>query len=182
MENDVATRAPRNLPSPIRTGLMRCLGLGIALVAMASCGGERADEPANTTAAAPASQLEIRQPRAVLTPSMGAVYFTVVNPGARNDRLLRVVTTAARVAETHETVEDGGMMRMVPRPEGFEVPAGGKLELQPGGKHIMLVEPRAPAAAGRIGLTLHFEHAGAIEVEAELPAMADGQPGGSGQP
>ena len=135
-----------------------------------------------------AAQLEIHEPRAMITSHMGAVYFTVVNPGSRSDRLLRVETGAARLAETHETVEENGVMRMVARPEGFEVPAGGTLELRPGGKHVMLVEPRAPAAndgggsgGGGIGLTLHFEHAGAIEVQAALSSM--GMPmGGTGHP
>jgi copper(I)-binding protein len=103
---------------------------------------------------------------------MGAVYLTVVNPGPGSDRLLRVETAAARRAETHETLEENGVMRMVPRPEGFEVPAGGTLELKPGGKHIMLVEPQEPAR-GKIGLTLHFERAGAVQVEAELSAMGE---------
>jgi copper(I)-binding protein len=115
---------------------------------------------------------------------MGAVYFTVVNPGSRSDRLLRVETGAAERAETHETVEENGVMRMVARPEGFEVPAGGTLELQPGGKHVMLVGPRAPAegdsGSGGIGLTLHFEHAGAIEVQAALTPI-EGM-GGAGHP
>ena len=126
--------------------------------------------------------LEVREPRAMLTPSMGAVYFTVVNPGPRSDRLLRVETLAAGRAETHETVEENGVMRMKARPEGFEVPAGGTLELQPGGKHVMLVGPRAPSdggstgSGGGIGLTLHFEHAGAIEVQAAVTPMGGEHP------
>jgi protein SCO1/2 len=125
--------------------------------------------------AAIASQLEIRQPRALLTPGMGAAYFTVVNNGPESDRLLRVETAAARSAETHESVEDNGMMRMVPRPEGFEVPAGGTLDLKPGGKHVMLMETRPAAnAGGEIPLSLVFERSGRIEVRASVL-------GGSGQ-
>jgi copper(I)-binding protein len=116
-------------------------------------------------------KLEVREPRASLMPEMGAVYLTVVNPGPESDRLLRVETGAARAAETHESVEEDSVVRMVARPEGFEVPAGGTLELAPGGKHIMLIEPRElEAAAGTIPLTLHFERAGAIEVQAAVSA------------
>ncbi|HEV2846142.1 MAG TPA: copper chaperone PCu(A)C [Thermoanaerobaculia bacterium] len=153
----MANRARRSLESTI-------LWLGLALAA-AGCAG---DAPAT------ADRLEVRQPRAtLLTPDMGVAYLTVVNPGPAGDRLLRVETGAARLAETHETVEENGVMRMLPRPEGFEVPAGGTLELQPGGKHIMLVEPRAPEGASRIGLTLHFERAGAIQVEAALSPVGE---------
>jgi protein SCO1/2 len=120
-------------------------------------------------AKAAGSALEIRDARAKLFPNNGAVYLTVVNPGASPDRLLRVETAAAGAAETHETIDDGGVMRMKARPEGFEVPAGGTLTLAPGGKHLMLVEPKPPAAGTKaIALTLHFERAGAVEVEALL--------------
>lgn len=138
-----------------------CLSL-LLLGAASGCG-----QPA----AAPAGKLEVRDVRASLMQDMGVVYLTVVNPGPEGDRLLRVETGAARVAETHESLHEDGMVRMVARPEGFEVPAGGTLELGPGGKHIMLIEPRAPQeAAGSIPLILHFERAGAIEVQAALPA------------
>ena len=134
------------------------LYLSVALLGVVSgCGRQPA-----------AGTLEIRDPRASLMPDMGVVYLTVVNPGPEADRLLRVETGAARAAETHESLHEDGMVRMVARPEGFEVPAGGTLELGPGGKHIMLIEPRAEAAAGGIPLTVHFERAGAIEVKAEV--------------
>lgn len=147
---------------------------------------ERAAEPASTeqTAAAAAtstspgeSKLEIQQPRVLLTPSMGALYFTVINSGSGGDRLVRVESTAAQGAETHESLDDNGVMRMEPRPDGFPVPAGGTLELAPGGKHVMLVEP-IPVKGGRIPVTLHFEHAGAIEVQAEV--LGAGGAGGGG--
>jgi len=142
------------------------LCLGIALLT-AFCGCDRL-----TVDVVPVSKLEVREARVSLMPGTGAVYLTVVNRGAGSDRLLRVETGAARAAETHESVEEGGVVRMVARPEGFEVPAGGKLELSPGGKHVMLIDPKEPQpAAGTIPVTLHFEHAGAIEVQAAVAAM-----------
>lgn len=156
----------RSTRSARSAGLPWSLCLGLALLGAANgCG-----QPA-------APGLEIREPRATLMPEMGAVYLTVVNPGAESDRLLRVETAAARAAETHESLEENGVMRMVAHPDGFEVPAGGTLELAPGGKHIMLLEPKAPQdAAGTIPLTLHFEHAGAIEVQAVRSAMGGMEP------
>lgn len=156
-------------------GLLPRLCLGLAVLAVAGgCGQPATETPeaAATPAATAAAGLEIRDPQASLTPGgTGAVYLTVANPGPEGDRLLRVETGAARAAETHESLEDGGVVRMVARPEGFEVPAGGTLELAPGGKHIMLIDPQAPQdGAGAIPLTLHFERAGAIEVQAALSA------------
>lgn len=118
------------------------------------------------------TELEIREAKATLMAETGAVYLTVVNRSWTSDRLIHVETKAARAAETHESVEENGVVHMVARPEGFEVPAGGKLELAPGGKHIMLIEPKElQPAAGTIALTLYFEGAGAIEVQAAVTAM-----------
>ncbi|HYO16525.1 MAG TPA: copper chaperone PCu(A)C [Thermoanaerobaculia bacterium] len=150
----------------MKSTTMSRLCLSIALLGMAIGCGQRAP--------AAVGELEIRDARASLMQDMGVVYLTVVNPGPEDDRLLRVETAAARVAETHESLHENGVVRMAARPEGFEVPAGGTLELGPGGKHIMLIEPKtAQEAAGSIPLTLHFERAGAIEVQAVLPATEE---------
>ncbi len=157
-----------------------CLGLGLVLVTASGCGtpadapADRSAAPASTPAAS-TGEIEIRQARATLTPSMGAVYLTVVNRGAQSDRLLRVECSVAEAAETHESRDENGMMKMVPHPDGFEVPAGGALDLQPGGKHIMLVAPRRFAASGgSIPLTLHFARAGTVEVQAKVAALGEG--------
>ena len=60
--------------------------------------------------------------------------------------------------ELHESINDNGVMKMEPHPEGFEIPAGGTLELKPGGKHVMLLGLVKPLAVGdTIELTLNFE-------------------------
>lgn len=167
----------RSVPSFEKGGLGRifCLLL-FCLFGTAGCSRPAEEppvsEPAATLEPAPAvAQLEIRDARANLMPGMGAVYLTVENPGAAADRLVAVETPAARVAETHESVADGDVMRMVAHPEGFEIPAGGTLELAPGGKHIMLIEP-APGIGDEVALTLRFERAGPIEIT--VPATALG--------
>lgn len=153
-----------------------CCGLAalsftlVSFTLVSACGTPTED--ATQEAVTAAAGLEVRAAQATSTGDMGAVYLTVVNPGPEDDRLLRVETTAARAAETHETVNEDGMLRMVARPEGFAVPAGGSLALQPGGKHIMLVAPQLPTGeAAAIALTLHFEQAGAIEVEVPVTAL-----------
>ena len=138
-------------------------------------------EPARSTAAkaeVAGSGLTVRDARVRLLSANGTAYFEVANSGSAPDRLLRVETPAAKTAETHETIDDGGVMRMKARPEGFEVPAGGTLTLSPGGKHLMLLDPTPPAAGAKtVALTLHFERAGPIEVEARLEGAA-GAPAG----
>ena len=122
-------------------------------------------------------QLEVTGPRAQVMPNgMGAVYLSVFNPGSRSERLVSVESAAVSVIETHESVDDDGVVRMVPRPEGFEIPAGGTLALEPGGKHIMLMGPQLEEGATTIPLTLHFEHAGPVEIEAALVQMPKREP------
>ncbi|MEE8525676.1 MAG: hypothetical protein V3T72_17200 [Thermoanaerobaculia bacterium] len=68
---------------------------GAVLVAAGGC-GKPGDTPAQTVAVPAAAGLEIREPRVHLVPGgMGAVYLSVVNPGAESDRLLAVETAAA---------------------------------------------------------------------------------------
>lgn len=133
-----------------------------------------AQEAAETVPAATVGDLEIRDPRASLSPAgTGAVYLTVTATGEAADRLLGVTTAAAGSATLHESVDRDGVHRMEERPEGFEVPAGGSVELAPGGKHVMLMGlADGTAEGGSLPLTLRFERAG--EVEVEVPVEGPG--------
>lgn len=102
-------------------------------------------------------------------------FATITNGGKAADRLISAASPAAKTVELHETVNEGGVMKMQPHPEGWEIPAGGKLELAPGGKHIMLIDLAAPLKAGEtIELTLTFEKAGAIKIQAPVKAIMSG--------
>lgn len=80
------------------------------------------------------------------------------------------------MAETlsfHETVDDNGVMRMIPQPEGFTVPAGASLVLASGSKHLMLEKLRKPLAAGeQFTLTLTFANADPLTLT--VPVMDHG--------
>lgn len=128
----------------------------LAALTFAVTGCRRGDITETTEAATTAQELEVTGATLSLpTPMMGAAYFVVENPGATADRLVGITSSQAERAELHETIDDGGVMRMVPRPEGLDVPAGGRLELAPGGAHVMLVNPSPKD--GAIELTLTFE-------------------------
>ncbi len=105
----------------------------------------------------------------------GAVYLVIVNPTDQADRLVAADSSAAENVELHETVNDGGVMRMEPRPEGFPVDPKSIVELKPGGKHIMLLGLKAPLEVGQeIQVTLTFEKAGEISVTAPVKEMGEG--------
>jgi hypothetical protein len=72
----------------------------------------------------------------------------------------------ANVVELHKTTMEGNMMKMAPV-ENIEIPAQGQAELKPGGLHVMLIGlKRELKPDEKIRLKLHFEKAGAQEVEA----------------
>jgi copper(I)-binding protein len=99
-----------------------------------------------------------------------AAYMLIHNGTSQTDRLLRVESNAAQAVELHrsEVVDEVMTMRPV---ESIEIPAGGEVRLEPGGLHVMLIGLTQPLEAGSsIPLTLVFENAGEITVDAEVRA------------
>lgn len=98
----------------------------------------------------------------------GAVYAVLVNPGKQPDALVAAASDAAATVEIHESYQDMGMMMMRPVRK-IEVPAGRKVEMKPGGYHIMLLNLKRDLKAGQaVSLTLQFQKAGKIPVKAEI--------------
>lgn len=115
-----------------------------------------------------AGALEISSPwvRAMLPGQpAGGGYLTVVNTGDEADRLVAASSPAAGRVEIHtmEVVDDVMVMR--PVEGGLEIPAGGTVELKPGGLHLMFMEVAEPFADGdMVDVQLEFEKAGSVEV------------------
>lgn len=152
----------------------------MAFVAL-SCQGDPGPPPdaGEAGARSPESQtgLSVVDSHARILSGMGTVYLTVVNYDAEGDRLLRVETPWATAAETHESVNENGVMRMLARPDGFEVPPRGRLALEPGAKHIMLVEPEVPQSeTAKIPLTLYFQRHGTVEIEVPVRSPREPDP------
>lgn len=103
-----------------------------------------------------------------------AAYLTIRN-GATADRLLRVETDDAASAEVHETIIVDNVARMEPV-GALEIPANGSVELRPGGYHIMLTDVRRQLAVGEsVEITLVFEHAGEVQVQASVQELGGAQ-------
>ncbi len=119
-----------------------------------------------------ASGLQILNPSASILTEMGALYFTVANHEENADRLIRVETPAAESAEIHISTEVDGIVRMRHQPDGLEIPANSTLSFAPGGSHVMFLGAKLPAT-DPVPVTLHFEHAGAVELEAPLASLED---------
>ncbi|HCO38580.1 MAG TPA: hypothetical protein DIT36_01085 [Aquificaceae bacterium] len=98
------------------------------------------------------------------TSKMSAAYMVIENKGKEADKLLDAVSNASKITEIHETIE--GKMRRV---KALEVPAGGKVELKPGGYHMMLINLNKPLKEGdKVEITLKFEKSGEIKVQAPV--------------
>lgn len=139
------------------------------------CGKPRPDAPTVQEVAEEATPtgdaLRAEDAWTLATPGSGtaAVYLKLLNPTAEDDLLVSVSTPAAKVAEVHETLDEGGMMRMRAFPEGMPVPAGSTVVLEPGGKHIMLLALEKQLEPGQeVHLELHLEKAGTLAVTAPV--------------
>jgi copper(I)-binding protein len=94
-----------------------------------------------------------------------AAYLQIVNPTSSEDRLLSASGDVAAMIELHETINDGGVMKMTPRPDGFAIPTRSQVELKMGGKHVMLMNLRQDLKPGdEFVLTLTFEKIGQVQV------------------
>lgn len=101
-----------------------------------------------------------------------ALYMVIHNDGREADRLIGVETEVAQTAELHRTTVNGGVKRMELVPS-IDLPAGGRVALEPGGYHVMLIGLRRPLrAGGRFPVTLVFERAGRLHLEAEVRETA----------
>jgi copper(I)-binding protein len=119
--------------------------------------------------------LEIDHPWSRATPpgaSVAGGYFTIVNHGSAADRLVSITAGISAKAEVHEMAVKDGVMTMRPVEGGVEIPAGGKVELKPGGYHLMLIGLKQPAKQGEsFPATLTFEKAGSVTVEFQVEAV-----------
>ena len=83
-------------------------------------------------------------------------FFSITS--AAGGKLVSVSSPAAGVVEIHEMKMDGSTMQMRALPNGLDLPAGKAVHFRPGGYHVMLMDLKAPLAAGQaIAVTLVVE-------------------------
>jgi copper(I)-binding protein len=129
-----------------------------------------------------AGNLTIENPWARATvpaAKVGGGYVTISNSGPDADRLISasVDPSVAAKTEIHQMKMDGDVMSMRAVTDGLEIPAGGKLELQPddgGGYHIMFMELAQPLTQGEtFSAKLTFEKAGEVSVDFSVGGMGE---------
>lgn len=114
---------------------------------------------------------EVSHPWVRATPGgskITAAFMEIRSEGG--DKLVAVKSPSAGRAEVHTHVMDGDVMKMR-RVDALEIAKGGAKVLKPGGDHVMLMDVKDPLKEGDlVKLTLTFEKAGDIEVEATVEA------------
>jgi copper(I)-binding protein len=98
-------------------------------------------------------------------------FMKIDNKGNTADQLLSASSPAAGEVQLHEMAMDGNVMKMR-QVKDIAVPAGGSVELKPGGYHLMFLNLKGPFTAGQtVPVKLKFAKAGDVEVKMPVNAM-----------
>ena len=99
---------------------------------------------------------------------MLAAYMTLKNPADQDQVLVEVQSPAFSHVMLHRSEVIDGVARMIHLDE-VVIPAGGSVQLEPGGLHLMMPAPETRLSAGdRVPLVLLFADGNQIEVQAEV--------------
>ena len=140
--------------------------IAAAVVVMLAASADAAGPRASSITVSDAS---VSPSRGTITTSTGRV--TIENAGAA-DRLLSASCACAAKVQLHRMWMDGEVMRMREITGGLAVPAHGKLVLG-GDEHLMFVGVKPLLKLGmHVKLTLKFQHAGVITVDAPVQERA----------
>ncbi len=159
---------------------MRTLKIAVSLVFVALSGFPSAAHEASKDG------VTVVHPWVRATPggaTVGAAYLEIKLAAGASDRLIGVSSPVAGKVEIHTHLNEGGVMKMR-RVDAVALKPGASHLLQPSGDHIMLMDLKGPLKEGDlVALTLSFEKAGAVTIEATVePIGAKGPHGMDHQP
>jgi copper(I)-binding protein len=98
-------------------------------------------------------------------------FMKIENKGNTEDQLLSASSSAAGEVQLHEMAMEGNVMKMR-QVKDIAVPAGGSVELKPGGYHLMFLNLKGPFTAGQtVPVKLKFAKAGEVEVKLPVNEM-----------
>ena len=140
-------------------GMTRKL-LSLAILALAACAPAKPDIAVTDVWA-----------RAVAPgQTSGAVYMTIANSGDAADRLISARVSLSSSGGLHASRTANGVVSMA-AVDSLAIPANGRVELAPGGTHLMIMDLRVPMTAGeRFFVDLKFEKSGGKTVSGKIVA------------
>lgn len=110
---------------------------------------------------------------------VAAAFLTLTNSGGQPLRLIAIESPLADKVHWHDMIREGGVLRMKVQRKVI-LPAHGRIELAPGGGHLMLLGLRQPLAPGmKVPLTLRFSNRQTVSVTAVVRS-ADADTGAAG--
>jgi copper(I)-binding protein len=126
-----------------------------------------------------AGGVTVVKPWARATPGgakVGSAYLELKAAAGTEDRLVAANTPVAGTVEIHDHINEGGIMKMR-RVDGINLSGGQTVKLKPGGYHLMLMDLKQPLKqGGKLPLTLAFEKAGEVAVEAIIAPVGAAGP------
>jgi len=100
-----------------------------------------------------------------------AIYVPLLNTGMEEDKLVGATTDLADKIEIHGETKENGITKMTML-AAIDLEPNQPVTLEPGGMHLMVVGLKQPLKEGDMfPLTLKFEKAGEIKVEAKIAAI-----------
>ena len=139
-----------------------------AVMGIAFGGSALAQNPAFTNI-----KIENAYTRATAPGQQAAVGFLKIDNKGNADQLLGASSPAAGEVQLHEMAMDGNVMKMR-QVKDIPVPAGGIVELKPGGYHLMFMNLKGPFVAGQtIPVKLKFAKAGEMELKLPVNPVAN---------
>jgi len=126
------------------------------------------------TAVTNAIKIEDAYTRATVPGQQVAGGFMKIENKGTADQLISASSPVAGEVQLHEMAMDGNVMKMR-QVKDIAVPAGGAVELKPGGLHLMFMNIKTPLTAGEtVPVKLKFAKAGEVEVKMPVNAMGAG--------
>ncbi|MFY9914907.1 MAG: copper chaperone PCu(A)C [Nocardioidaceae bacterium] len=143
----------RSLRMAVATAAAVVLGL-----ASAACGS--ADAESSDTAGRASIEVKdgwVRATTGTEDTSMTAAFMQIDNNGASDIRLVSVQASVAGMTQLHEMTMVDGAMAMQEVADGIAIASGRGTLLEPGGRHVMLMDVKHELAPGdEVQLTLTF--------------------------
>jgi copper(I)-binding protein len=136
---------------------MRLPVIALLMLAAGGCGDQPEGPPLVVT------DVTVLEPMAGM--DMTAGYFVLDNRGSDTIRITAVTSPQFGRIEMHETIVENDIARMRPIGEIVVLP-GERVVFEPGGRHLMLFEPRRPIG----DVTLNFEDGGELLLSVDTVA------------
>ena len=153
----------------MKLAILKTVLMGVAIAASGSVLAQGVSKTVTTNAI----KIEDAYTRATVPGQQVAGGFMKIENKGAADQLISASSPVAGEVQLHEMAMEGNVMKMR-QIKDIAVPAGGAVELKPGGLHLMFMNIKAPLTAGEtVPVKLKFAKAGEVEVKMPVNAMGN---------